>query len=73
MIMDVTKYKIFGVVNRPVYNVWNEKLFDTGQVVQCVEDLGNLWLAKPKGSNSIPRILPKTHCNYSECTSKDKK
>lgn len=60
--MDVTKHEIFRVVTRQVFNAWNEKLFDMDQVVQCIEDLGSLWLAKPRGSNSIPRMLLKIEC-----------
>lgn len=60
--MDVTEYNIYRITTQQVRNNWNEILFDAGQVVQCTEDLGNLWLAKIAGSNDIPRMLPKSEC-----------
>lgn len=60
--MDVTKFEIFRIITQPVYNAHNEKLFDENQMVHCVEDLGTMWLAKPIGTNDIPRMLPKRKC-----------
>jgi hypothetical protein len=64
--MDVTEYNIYRITTQQVRNNWNEILFDAGQVVQCTEDLGDLWLAKPLGSNSIPRMLPKSQAERIE-------
>lgn len=69
--MDVTKYNIFRVTTNQVVNAWNEILFNSCELVHCVEDLGTIWLAKPIGSNEIPRMLPKSATR--ELTSKERK
>jgi len=60
--MNVEKYNIFRVTTCPVLNNWNEIIFQPGQVLHAIMDLGECWLAHPVGSDATPRMLPKAEC-----------
>lgn len=60
--VNVTKYNIFRITTNRVSNDWNEEIFSAGQIVQCTEDMGTIWFAKPIGTDAIPRMLPKSEC-----------
>jgi len=60
--MNVEQYLIFRVTNNTIRNEWNEVIFDKDVIVQAIYDMGDVWLAKPMWSNSVPRMLPKSEC-----------
>lgn len=58
--IDVERYRIFRVVTETERNAWRETLFSEGEIVHCVYDGGNVWLARNIMSpNVTPRMLPK--------------
>lgn len=61
--MDVSQYDIYRITTKDVRNEQNEIIFRKGTVVHCVEDLGSLWLARPKDTEATPRMLPKNECD----------
>lgn len=60
--VDVTKYNILRITTQCVSNHWNEEIFSSGQIVQCVNDMGSVWLARVVDTDATPRMLPKTEC-----------
>lgn len=60
--MNIEQYNIFRVTTCQVRNHWNEIIFEPGQVLHAIMDLGWCFLARPVGSAATPRMLPKEEC-----------
>lgn len=60
--MDLTKYNIYVVATENIRSNWNEIIYRKGDKLHVTMDMGTIYLAKPIGSNDIPRMLPKSEC-----------
>ena len=62
--------KIYRLLTKTTHNAYSHIIFYEGEVVECVQDNGNLWFAKRVGKNETPRMLFKDDCR--ELTSKER-
>lgn len=68
---DIARSNVYRVATKNVYNVWHELVFSEDQILHCIQDARNLWLARPIGSDAFPRWILKSECR--ELTESEKR